>query len=130
MSRSIAGLLAAGAVVVLFGWAANSTSAVTVHSIVADPAAVDRQNVTVVGSVADLKETTSHAGNDYATFKLEDADGDALTIFTWGHPALTNDERVSVGGIFETVHRAGRYTFYNELEATSIAPTRQRTTNE
>jgi hypothetical protein len=31
----------------------------------------DRQNVSLEGTVASLKETTSRRGNDYSTFKLE-----------------------------------------------------------
>ena len=64
-----------------------------------------------------LKETTSHRGNDYTTFKLQDPTGcGALSVFTWGHPTLSNGNHVQVEGTFETEHHQGQYTFYNELE--------------
>lgn len=96
-------------------------SEVAIHSIVADPAEFDHQNVTLVGSILALRETTSHAGNDYTTFRLQDPNGDAVVVFIWGHPALTDGDHVRVDGVFETEHHAGRYTFHNEVEATKVA---------
>lgn len=62
-------------------------------------------------------------GNDYTTFNLQDPSGcGAIKVFTWGHPAMNNGDHVRVEGTFETVHRQGRYTFYNEVEATKVTP--------
>jgi hypothetical protein len=89
--------------------------------IVAKPANFDHQTVTLQGTVTALKETTSHRGNDYTTFKLEDPGGcGAVAIFSWGHPPLNNGDHVRVEGLFETEHHQGRYTFYNEVEATRV----------
>ena len=38
----------------------------------------------LTGIVTELKETTSHAGNAYTIFKLEDNGGGALTILFGG----------------------------------------------
>lgn len=100
----------------------TNAAEVVIHSIAADPAKFDHQHVTLNGDVADLKEITSHAGNEYTTFQLEDGTGSALTTFIWGHPVLQNGEHVRVDGVFETEHHAGRYTFYNEVEATNVTP--------
>ena len=71
--------------------------------------------------MAGLKETTSHKGNDYTTFKLQDPSGcGSLNIFSWGHPSLSNGDHVRVEGTFETEHHQGQYTFYNEVEATTV----------
>lgn len=112
------------ALLVLFWCSAIRATEVAVHSIVATPAKFDHQQVSLEGNVVDLKETTSHARNDYTTFKLQDTSGSALTIFIWGHPALANGECVRVDGVFETEHHAGQYTFYNEVEATHVTPSR------
>jgi hypothetical protein len=114
--------LFAGALLVLLWCGATRASEAAVHSIVATPAKFDHQQVQLEGNVSELKETTSHAGNDYTTFKLEDASGSTLTIFIWGHPALGNGERVRVDGVFETEHHMGQYTFYNEVEAAHVTP--------
>jgi hypothetical protein len=111
-------------------WAAALTlpvvtdaSETTVCQLAAKPASFNNQNVTLQGSVAALRETTSQARNDYTTFKLQDQGGScAVTIFTWGHPALSNNDQVRVDGVFEIEHRQGKYTFYNEVQATKISP--------
>jgi hypothetical protein len=95
--------------------------------LAAKPASFDHQNVALQGNVAALRETTSRAGNDYTTFKLQDPTTGSCTvsIFTWGHPALTNGASVRVEGLFETEHHQGRYTFYNEVQATKVVPVSQ-----
>jgi hypothetical protein len=105
---------------------AAQAAEVTVHSIMSNPTAFDHQSVTLQGTAAAVKETTSHRGNDYTTFKLQDgSNGESLSVFTWGHPILSTGDRVRVDGVFETEHHQGRYTFYNELEATKITPLAQ-----
>ena len=94
---------------------------VGVCSLTGSRVSFDHQSVTLQGTVAALRETTSRAGNDYTTFKLQDGGCD-VNIFTWGHPTLTNGDHVRVEGVFETEHHQGRYTFYNEVEATKVAP--------
>jgi hypothetical protein len=90
-------------------------------SIVAKPTSFDHQNVSLEGAVASLKETTSRRGNDYSTFKLQDPSGcGALSVFTWGHPTVSNGDQVRVEGTFEVEHDVGQYKFYNELEATKV----------
>jgi hypothetical protein len=97
---------------------------VGVCSLATNRASLDHQNVTLQGTAIDVKETTSRRGNDYTTFKLQDATNGSCTvnIFTWGHPTLTSGDHVRVEGVFETEHHQGRYTFYNEVEATKVAP--------
>jgi uncharacterized protein YdeI (BOF family) len=94
---------------------------ITVCSIAANRTSFDHQNVSLQGAVVSLRETTSRAGNDFTTFKLQDGGCD-VNIFIWGHPALTNGDHVRVEGVFETEHHQGRYTFYNEVEATKASP--------
>lgn len=93
----------------------------TVCAIVAAPAKFDHQTVLLDGVVTNLNETTSQRGNDYTTFKLQDASGcGAVTIFSWGHPTLTEGACVHASGLFETEHHAGKYVFKNEVSASSI----------
>jgi hypothetical protein len=85
------------------------------------PTTFDHQNGTLRGIALTVKETTSHRGNDYTTFKLQDPSGcGAVNIFTWGHPALLNGDQVRVDGVFETEHHQGRNTFHNEVEANKV----------
>jgi hypothetical protein len=113
-------LVGATTLVLLMSVAANGAD-VAICSIVDKPTSFDHQNVTLQGTALGVKETTSHRGNDYTTFKLQDPSGcGAVNIFTWGHPALSNGDQVGVDGVFETEHHQGRYTFYNEVEATKV----------
>jgi hypothetical protein len=94
---------------------------VGICAIVASLAKYDHQTVTLQGTATNLRETTSQRGNDYTTFKLQDPSGcGAVSVFTWGHPALKNGDHVRVDGVFETEHHQGRYTFQNEVEATKV----------
>jgi hypothetical protein len=112
-------LAGAAALVSLFSVAQSAD--VGVCSIVTKPTSFDHQSISLQGTVASLKETTSRKGNDYTTFKLQDASGcGSLNIFSWGHPSLSNGDHVRVEGIFETEHHQGQYTFYNEVEATTV----------
>jgi hypothetical protein len=112
-----------GLVLLIFAAFEANAADVSVHAIVTNPGDFNHQPVTVRGLIEGLKETTSRLGNDYTTFRLHDLNSsEALNIFTWGHPALANSEAVQVQGVFEVEHHQGSYTFYNELEATSVAP--------
>jgi hypothetical protein len=107
----------------LSSFAVISAAEVGVCAIVGNPAKYDHQTVALQGTTTALKETTSQRGNEYTTFNLQDPSGcGAIKVFTWGHPAMNNGDHVRVEGTFETVHRQGRYTFYNEVEATKVTP--------
>jgi RecJ-like exonuclease len=92
----------------------------TASSILANPAQFDGKSVSIQGAIVAVKETTSRAGNDYATFEVRDVTGGAVKVFTWGHPDIMNGDPVQVIGVFQQVRRVGQYTFYNEIEARSI----------
>jgi hypothetical protein len=113
-------LVGATTLVLLTSVAAHGAD-IAICSIAEKPASFNHQNVTMQGTPLGVKETTSHRGNDYATFKLQDPSGcGAVTIFTWGHPALKNGDQVRAEGVFETEHHQDSYTFHNELEATRV----------
>jgi len=117
--------LSVTAIVVLLAYSITANAGeVGVCSLATNRASFDHQNITLQGMAIGVKETTSRRGNDYTTFKLQDSTDDSCTvnIFTWGHPKLTNGDHVRVEGVFETEHHQGRYTFYNEVEATKVAP--------
>jgi hypothetical protein len=118
------GPLAGAATLALLSYFAFANAAeVGICAIVVKPADFNHQTVTLQGVAAALKETTSHRGNDYTTFKLQDPSGcGSVSVFAWGHAAMNNGDQVRVEGVFETEHHQGRYTFYNEVEATKVTP--------
>jgi hypothetical protein len=123
MQRKPARLLVVRTALLLVSFLISKAAEVTVHAIAANPRSVDHQSVTLQGLASGVTETTSHRGNAYTTFKLRDANGgDAVSIFSLGHPALRDGDHIRVDGVFETEHHQGRYTFYNEVEATKVMP--------
>jgi len=97
-----------------------SAAEVSIEALVANPAQFDGQTVTLRGTAAAVKATTSPKGNDYTTFQVKGARGAAMRVFSWGHPAITEGAPVEVTGVFQRVKRVGRYTFYDEIEASSV----------
>jgi hypothetical protein len=89
-------------------------------SIVKKPQDFDHKSVSLKGTPMNVKETTSRRGNDYTTFNLQDAAGCTIEVFTWGHPTLSTCDKVNVDGVFETEHRQGPYSFYNEIQANKV----------
>jgi hypothetical protein len=94
----------------------------TVPAILANPGQFNGKTVTVRGIATAVKPTVSHRGNPYTTLRLQDG-GSAIAVYTQGHAATANGDRVEVIGVFQTVKHVGPYTFYNEIEAQSITPT-------
>lgn len=88
----------------------------TVAAILKDPDKFHRKLVQVEGEIDDLKKKISRAGNAYTTFKL-DSDGKQLTVFSYGHLPIAEDDKVIVIGKFYKEKRVGRSTFKNEIDA-------------
>lgn len=88
----------------------------TVTAILKDPDKFHRKLVQVEGEVDDLKKKTSRVGNAYTTFKLE-SDDKQLTVFSYGHLPIAEDDKVVVIGKFYKEKRVGRSTFKNEIDA-------------
>ncbi len=88
----------------------------TVAALLKEPDKFHRKLVEVEGEVDDLKKKTSRVGNAYTTFKL-DSGGKQITVFSYGHLSISEDDRVVVIGKFYKEKRVGRTTFTNEIDA-------------
>jgi hypothetical protein len=88
----------------------------TVAALLKEPDKFHRKLVEVEGEVDDLKKKTSRAGNAYTTFKL-DSESKQITVFSYGHLAISEDDNVVVIGKFYKERRVGRTTFTNEIDA-------------
>ena len=92
----------------------------SIGDILARPAAFDGRDVLLEGKASAIDPRTSRRGNEYFTFRLSDATGASLKVFSWGKPAIAPGDRVEVRGRFQGERRVGRYTFTNEVEAQHI----------
>lgn len=88
------------------------------REIVANPDRFDGQPVTINGTITNLQERVSRAGNPYYTLDLSDGK-QAIRVFSFG-TAPCRAGAATVEGSFAKVKRQGRYTFYNEVTATRV----------
>lgn len=102
----------------LLSASAAAFAADDISAILKNPSAYDGRVVEVRGTVSQLRERTSHRGNDYDTFKLCSAS--CVSVFTFGRPAISDGKTVTVHGTFSAVKHTGGYTFYNEIEADAV----------
>ena len=86
--------------------------------ILANPDRFDGQAITIRGTVTNLQERVSRAGNPYYTLDLRDGK-QAIRIFSFG-TAPCRAGTATVEGTFAKVKQQGRYTFYNEVTATRV----------
>jgi cytochrome c-type biogenesis protein CcmE len=93
----------------------------SVKAILENPSRYDGQEVTVIGMASEVKATVSRRGNPYTTLRLTDASGAAMTVYSQGHPNVKSGDAVQVTGTFQQVKQVGRYTFYNQIDASSIS---------
>jgi len=92
----------------------------SIGDIMARPAAFDGRVVLLEGKASAIDPRTSRRGHEYFTFRLSDATGASLKVFSWGKPTIAPGDRVEVRGRFQRERRVGRYTFTNEVEAQQI----------
>ena len=88
----------------------------TVSEILNHPEKYHLKTVQVKGEVLDVKHKVSKRGNEYTVFVLSDGKK-SLNVFTFGTPEINVGDKVKVEGIFYKVKYVGRYTFYNEIDA-------------
>jgi RecJ-like exonuclease len=88
----------------------------TVSEILNHPDKYHLKTVQVKGEVLDVKHKVSKRGNEYTVFVLSDGKK-SLNVFTFGTPEINVGDKVKVEGIFYKVKYVGRYTFYNEIDA-------------
>ena len=125
MQRTKLGVLGqAAALALLLPSVARADAAeVAICSLVAKPSGFDRQTITLQGIATAVKITTSRRGNDYTLFKVQDAGGcGTVEVFIWGHPKISDGDRIWVEGVFETVHHQDHLVFHNQIEATKVFP--------
>jgi hypothetical protein len=90
------------------------------NEIMANADRYDGQLITTRGTVKNLRETVSRRGNPYYTFELVDGSR-GVKVFSFGNAPCPAGSAATVEGTFKKVTQQGRYVFYNEIQATSVA---------
>ena len=105
---------------VALGFPSSVLARDSIADILTRPAAFDGREVLLQGKATAVDPRVSRRGNEYFTFRLSDATGASLKVFSWGKPTIAPGDRVEVRGRFQRERRVGRYTFTNEVEAQQI----------
>jgi RecJ-like exonuclease len=101
---------------VLTYYGCANAQVLTVSEILNHPDKYHLKTVQVKGEVLDVKHKVSKRGNEYTVFVLSDGKK-SLNVFTFGIPEINVGDKVKVEGTFYKVKYVGRYTFYNEIDA-------------
>jgi len=92
----------------------------TVSQLLADPPAFDGHHVTVSGTAQSLRPESSRWGNEYETFQL--CEQSCVSVFTVGHPQITEGKRVTVSGHFEADAAFGPFVLHDEIITDKSSP--------
>ena len=92
----------------------------TAEKIVTKKDSYDGKEVTVKGTVSNLKFKTANAKDDYTTFILVGESGGRINVFIWGNLKLKAGQKVQVTGIYRKVRKTTQRNYYNEIEASQV----------
>ncbi len=92
----------------------------TVEKIMNNADSFDGQQVSMTGTVSNVKFKALEIGNNYTTFMLADKSGGRIKVFAWGKLKLKAGQKVQVTGVFRKVRTTARRLYYNEIEASEV----------
>ncbi|MBI4051626.1 MAG: hypothetical protein HY400_03890 [Elusimicrobia bacterium] len=116
LSRKLMALLLSASLTPLTSRVLMSQIRYTVAQIISSPADYDKKQVTVTGVVKKLQHKTSKSDNAYTVFELH-ANGKYVRVFSWGNLNISNNQTVTVTGLFNKIKKIQQHEFKNEIEA-------------
>ena len=90
------------------------------EKIVANKDSYDGKEVSVEGSVSNLKFKTSKGGYNYTTFVLVGKSGGRINVMISEHPKLKPGQKVRVKGLYRKVKKTAHRNYHNEIEASEV----------
>jgi hypothetical protein len=100
------------------GSMAAADVSVTPSALLARPSFYDGKHIAVTGKVQHVEERTPQSSSPYAFFELCDAK--CVRVMTWGHPAISDGQRLAVHGTFTKVKGPPGITFRSQIEASYV----------
>jgi hypothetical protein len=92
----------------------------TAEKIISKKDSYNGKEVSVKGTVSNLKFKTANVKDDYTTFVLVGEAGGRINVFIWGSLKLQPGQKVQVTGRYRKVRRMGQRNHYNEIEASEV----------
>jgi hypothetical protein len=106
--------------IVLGSFSVCSAVDTTAEKIITKKDSYDGKQVTVKGTVSNLKFKTANVKDHYTTFILVGESGGRINVFIWGSPKLQPGQKVQVTGRYRKVRRWAQRNYYNEIEASEV----------
>ena len=106
--------------IVLVGFAICAAAETTAAKILNNTNSFDGQQVSVTGTVSNIKFRSLEVGNNYTTFMLADKSGGRIKVFAWGKLTLKAGQKVQVTGVYRKVWTSARQYFYNQIVASEV----------
>jgi hypothetical protein len=106
--------------IILGGLSICSAMETAVEKIVNNSDSYDGQEVSVTGTVSNLKFGSLEVGNNYTTFMLASKSGGRIKVFSWGKLKLQPGQKVQVTGVYRKVWTTARRHFYNQVVASEV----------
>lgn len=80
----------------------------------------DGKEVSVKGTISNIKIRTSTGGKTFTTFKLVGESGIRVNVFTWGRLNPQVGQKVEVTGIYRKAMRVDQRIYYNQIDASVV----------
>ncbi len=106
--------------VVLGGLSICSAAETNAAKILNNADSFDGQQVSLAGTVSNIKFRALEVGNNYTTFMLADESGGRIKVFAWGKLTLKAGQKVRVTGVYRKVWTSARQYFYNQIVASDV----------
>jgi hypothetical protein len=106
--------------VILGNFSVCTAADTTAEKIITKKDSYDGKEVSVKGTVSNLKLKTANVKDDFTTFTLVGEAGGRINVFIWGSLKLKPGQKVQVTGVYRKVRRTARHNYYNEIEASEV----------
>ena len=85
----------------------------TISQLLSNPLTFDGRHVSVSGTAESVTPESSRWGQEYETFQL--CEQSCISVFTEGHPQITEGKRVTVNGSFVADTSFGPFVLHDEI---------------
>jgi hypothetical protein len=118
-SRLLFGIFLVSAIV-LGGFSVCPAMETTVEKIMNNRDSYDGKEVSVTGTVSNLKFKTLKVGEAYTTFMLASKSGGRIKVFISEKLKLQAGQKVKVTGVYRKVRTTAHRQYHNEIEASNV----------
>jgi hypothetical protein len=106
--------------IILCGFSISPAEETTPEKIIASRDSYDGKEVSVKGTVSNIKIRTSTGGKTFTTFKIVGESGIQVNVFTWGRLKPQVGQKVEVTGIYRKIMRVDQRIYNNQIDASIV----------